>query len=91
MRGQRRTLALAQAGRDLDDGVAANGIPERIQQLGGERARPRAEFPDLAGAGRSASATCEASARPNSGVISGAVTKSLPDAGIAPNLRLALA
>jgi len=38
-----------------------------------------------------ACATCTASARPNSGDSSGAVTKSLPDCGSAPNLRPALA
>ena len=39
----------------------------------------------------SACATCFASARPNSGDSSGAVTKSEPCCGIVPNLRRALA
>jgi acyl-CoA synthetase (AMP-forming)/AMP-acid ligase II len=40
---------------------------------------------------RNACVTCRATERPNRGDISGAVTKSLPELGIRPNLRLSLA
>ena len=40
---------------------------------------------------RAPARTCAASARPNSGDSSGAVTKSLPEDGIVPNLRLSRA
>jgi hypothetical protein len=93
---QRLLLPLAQAARQFDDGVAhvdAADLAERVQQLHRQRAGAGAELPDGRGARgfSSASATCTASVAPNSGVISGAVTKSLPDAACAPNLRDVLA
>jgi hypothetical protein len=44
-------LPLAQAARQVDDGVAPHPLAQRPQQLGRQRAGTRAEFPDLVGAG----------------------------------------
>jgi len=51
---ERGPLALAQAARQVDDGVAAwqlAGGRERVEQLRGERAAACAELPHLVGAG----------------------------------------
>ena len=44
---QRLLLARAQAARQIDDGVALDAAAQRVEQLLGECARARAEFPDL--------------------------------------------
>jgi len=88
-RRERLALALPQRARQVDDAVALHPLAQGPQQLRGQRARAGAEFPDLGGAvASSACCTWHASAAPNSGLSSGAVTKSLPDAGMVPNWRL---
>ena len=92
--GERLALALAQAcptGRRSCS--AAPGRPGLGSSCAASAPEPAPNSQTSLGAAwpASACATCTASARPNSGDISGAVTKSLPDAGICPNLRLSLA
>jgi hypothetical protein len=51
MRRQPLGLPLAQARRQVDDGVARHRLAQRIEQLQRERARAGAELPDLVGPG----------------------------------------
>jgi len=82
VRSQGGALALAQAAREVDDGVAA----QRSALVG-------QGFDDLSSVpvASSAWATWRARVWPKSGVSSGAVTKSLPPCGVWPNLAEALA
>ena len=51
MRGQAFALALNQAARQVDDRVALDLRPQRVQYLQGQRARPRTKLPDFRRAG----------------------------------------
>jgi hypothetical protein len=92
VRGERRALPLAQRGRQLDDVVRAHPIAQRIEELPRKRPRAGAEFPH-----RVAAAAVERLRRlarqraAEERDSSGAVTKSLPEAGSMPNWRLSRA
>ena len=80
-------LARAQRGRQLDDAVATQLRAQCVEQ-GARPARPsrrRTRRTVSVSLASSACDSCRASAWPNSGVSSGAVTKSLPAPGQRPN------
>ena len=82
----RCALALAQRRRQLDDRVAADRArrARRAARPRARRSRRRTPRPRRCREASSASSTWRASARPNSGDSSGAVTKSLPTSGMRP-------
>ena len=93
MRASALALALAQRARQVDDACSARrASPSASSSCAASAPEPAPNSHTSSVPVRSQRLRhLPASARPNSGVSSGAVTKSLPDAGIAPNLRLPLA
>jgi hypothetical protein len=94
--GQSRLLARTQRARQVHDGVAAHRSPRVSSSCcaSAPEPAPNSQTSSVPVAA-SASPTCAASAWPNSGLSSGAVTKSLPSpftpSGMVPNLAPLLA